>query len=103
MGRVFPRTGYGVRLDRLIMSSDSVTYYTTFDNYLVGVLQGQYIVDALDLANAPEGATYNIEYATDDLSDGCINPFFSGALCESAAECPSALSLCPQLLRGHPL
>ena len=34
------------------MNSDAVSYYATFDNYMVGTKQGEYIVDALDLDNA---------------------------------------------------
>ena len=32
-----------ISYDRLIMQSDAVSYYATFDNELVGELQGQYI------------------------------------------------------------
>ena len=41
-----------IAYDRLIMNSDAVSYYATFDNWNVGVKQGEYIVEALDLANA---------------------------------------------------
>ena len=41
-----------IAYDRLIMDSEAVSYYATFDNYKVGQMQGQYIVDALDLENA---------------------------------------------------
>ena len=32
-----------IAYDRLIMNSDAVTYYATFDNWLVGVKQGEFI------------------------------------------------------------
>ena len=32
-----------IAYDRLIMNSDAVTYYATFDNYMVGTKQGEYI------------------------------------------------------------
>ena len=32
-----------IAYDRLIMNSDAVTYYATFDNWLVGTKQGEYI------------------------------------------------------------
>ena len=51
-----------IAYDRLIMDSEAVSYYATFDNYKVGQMQGQYIVDALDLENA-EGP-FNIELVT---------------------------------------
>ena len=36
-----------IAYDRLIMN-DNVSYYVSFDNYTVGTLQGQYIVETLD-------------------------------------------------------
>ncbi len=51
-----------IAYDRLIMNSDAVTYYATFDNWLVGTKQGEFIRDALDLDNA-EGP-FNIEFIT---------------------------------------
>ena len=41
-----------IAYDRLIMNTDAISYYATFDNYLVGKTQGEYLVDALDLENA---------------------------------------------------
>src|SRR6187431_758592 len=38
--------------DRLIRNSPNVDYYTTFDNFKVGVLQASSIVDALQLETA---------------------------------------------------
>ena len=69
-----------IAYDRLIMGSDAVSYYATFDNWNVGVKQGEYIVKALDLENAAEGTTYNIEYITGDPGDNNINFFFDGAI-----------------------
>lgn len=67
-----------IAYDRLIMNSDAVSYYATFDNYLVGTTQGQYIVEALDLDNA-EGP-FNIEFVTGDPGDNNVNFFFGGAI-----------------------
>ena len=67
-----------IAYDRLIMNSDAVTYYATFDNWLVGVKQGEFIEEKLDLANA-EGP-FNIEYITGDPGDNNINFFFDGAM-----------------------
>lgn len=44
-----------IAYDRLIMDSDAVDYYATFDNYQVGVIQGQFIIDALGLENGEKG------------------------------------------------
>ena len=51
-----------ISYDRLIMNSDAVTYYATFDNYKVGQKQGEFLVDALDLENTTEPK--NIELFT---------------------------------------
>ena len=67
-----------IAYDRLIMGSDAVTYYATFDNWDVGVKQGTYIKEALDLDNA-EGP-FNIEFITGDPGDNNINFFFDGAI-----------------------
>ena len=67
-----------IAYDRLIMGSDAVTYYATFDNWDVGVKQGTHIKEALDLDNA-EGP-FNIEFITGDPGDNNINFFFDGAI-----------------------
>ena len=38
-----------IAYDRLIMNSDAVTYYATFDNYKVGSIQGNFLVEKLGL------------------------------------------------------
>ena len=68
-----------IAYDRLIMNSDAVSYYATFDNWNVGVKQGEFIVKALDLENAGD-KTFNIEYITGDPGDNNINFFFDGAI-----------------------
>ena len=50
-----------ISYDRLIMNSDAVSYYATFDNTKVGQMQGQYIVDALKLADESVKGPFNIE------------------------------------------
>ncbi|MFL1428081.1 MULTISPECIES: multiple monosaccharide ABC transporter substrate-binding protein [unclassified Nocardiopsis] len=49
-----------IAYDRLIMGSENVDYYATFDNFEVGVLQARYIVDALGLEDGEEGP-FNLE------------------------------------------
>ena len=68
-----------IAYDRLIMNSDAVTYYATFDNWLVGVKQGEFIEAQLDLANAGD-KKFNIEFITGDPGDNNINFFFDGAM-----------------------
>jgi putative multiple sugar transport system substrate-binding protein len=67
-----------ISYDRLIMNSDAVTYYATFDNYKVGQKQGEYLVEALDLEKATEPK--NIELFTGDPADNNCNFFFGGAM-----------------------
>ncbi len=67
-----------IAYDRLIMQSDAVSYYATFDNELVGTLQGEYIENALDLKNA--AGPFNIELFTGSSDDNNCNFFFGGAM-----------------------
>jgi putative multiple sugar transport system substrate-binding protein len=67
-----------IAYDRLIMNSDAVSYYATFDNFQVGVMQGQYIETALDLKNQP--GPFNIELFTGDPADNNATFFFGGAM-----------------------
>src|SRR5699024_455416 len=39
-----------IAYDRLLMNSENVDYYVTFDNFKVGTLTAQYIVDKLGLS-----------------------------------------------------
>ena len=83
-----------IAYDRLIMNSDAVSYYATFDNWDVGVKQGEYIVKALDLENAGD-KTYNIEYITGDPGDNNINFFFDGAISVLQPYIDAGTLVCP--------
>ena len=67
-----------IAYDRLIMNSDAVSYYATFDNYMVGTKQGQYIVDALDLDNAD--GPFNMEITGGSPDDNNAKFFYQGAI-----------------------
>ena len=67
-----------IAYDRLIMNSDAVSYYASFDNYQVGVIQGTYLRDQLKLATAK--GPFNIELITGDPGDNNAGFFFNGAL-----------------------
>ena len=82
-----------IAYDRLIMNSDAVSYYATFDNWLVGTTQGEFIRDALDLDNA-EGP-FNIEFITGDPGDNNINFFFDGAMSILQPYLDSGKLVCP--------
>ena len=67
-----------IAYDRLIMNTDAISYYATFDNYLVGKTQGEFLVDALDLENAD--GPFNLEIVTGDPGDNNVNFFYGGAM-----------------------
>ncbi len=82
-----------IAYDRLIMNSDAVSYYATFDNWLVGVTQGNYIKDALDLDNA-EGP-FNIEFITGPVDDINIYFYYYGAMSVLEPYLVSGKLVCP--------
>lgn len=67
-----------IAYDRLIMQSENVDYYATFDNFKVGVIQGEYIVEKLDLENA--AGPFNIELFAGAPDDNNATFFFEGAM-----------------------
>ena len=67
-----------IAYDRLIMNSDAISYYATFDNYRVGLTQGSFIRDALNLESA-DGPFY-MEIFTGPTDDNNVNFFFGGAM-----------------------
>src|SRR5690242_14844234 len=64
--------------DRLIRDTPNVDYYTTFDNFKVGVLQANSIVDSPDLNNA--AGPFNIELFAGSPDDNNAGFFFNGAM-----------------------
>ncbi|MBP5331092.1 MAG: sugar-binding protein [Lachnospiraceae bacterium] len=67
-----------IAYDRLILNSDAVTYYATFDNYMVGTKQGEYIESQLNLKSG--AGPFNIELITGDPGDNNAKFFFGGAM-----------------------
>ena len=67
-----------IAYDRLLMDNANVDYYATFDNFKVGVVQGQFVEEALDLANA-EGP-FAFEFTAGDPGDNNAGFFFNGAM-----------------------
>ncbi|MGN1281924.1 MAG: multiple monosaccharide ABC transporter substrate-binding protein [Succinivibrio sp.] len=67
-----------VSYDRLIMNSKAISYYATFDNYKVGQIQGNYLVEALKLKD--DATPKNIEFFTGSIDDNNVNFFFGGAM-----------------------
>ena len=67
-----------IAYDRLLMGSDAVSYYATFDNPAVGSMQGEFIVDQLDLDNA--AGPFTIELLTGDPGDNNSRFLYNGAM-----------------------
>ena len=67
-----------IAYDRLLMDSDAVDYYATFDNYMVGTVQGTYVKDTLKLDEA-EGPFY-MEITAGDPGDNNARYFYQGAI-----------------------
>ena len=67
-----------IAYDRLLMASDAVDYYATFDNYMVGTVQGTYIKDQLKLDEA-EGP-FVMEITAGDPGDNNAFYFYNGAM-----------------------
>lgn len=67
-----------ISYDRLIMNSDAVDYYASFDNLTVGTMQGEYIIDKLGLKEGK--GPYKMEIVAGSLDDNNAKPFFEGAM-----------------------
>jgi putative multiple sugar transport system substrate-binding protein len=67
-----------IAYDRLIMQTPNVDYYATFDNFKVGVFQGQFIETALNLKTA--AGPFNIEIFSGDPGDNNAKFFYDGAM-----------------------
>jgi putative multiple sugar transport system substrate-binding protein len=67
-----------IAYDRLIRDTANVSYYASFDNFRVGVLQAGYLVRTLKLASAP--GPFTIELFAGDSKDNNAGFFFNGAM-----------------------
>ncbi len=67
-----------IAYDRMIMNTDAVDYYATFDNLAVGIIQGEYIEKKLGLkeGNGP----FNLEITAGSLDDSNTLYYFEGAM-----------------------
>lgn len=70
---------YVIAYDRLIENTEAVDYYVAFDNFKVGELQGQALLEGLE-ANAGHEAPYNIELFSGSPDDANSAVFFDGAM-----------------------
>jgi putative multiple sugar transport system substrate-binding protein len=67
-----------ISYDRLIRGSADVDYYASFDNFKVGVLQGNLIMRRLGLKTS--GRSYRIELFAGSPDDNNATFFFNGAM-----------------------
>ncbi|MFJ4057415.1 multiple monosaccharide ABC transporter substrate-binding protein [Streptomyces albogriseolus] len=69
-----------VSYDRLILGTENVDYYASFDNEKVGQLQGTYIVEQLGLKDGSKKGPFNIELFAGSNDDNNTRYFFQGAM-----------------------
>ncbi len=68
-----------IAYDRLIMGTDAVAYYATFDNYKVGTIQANFIKEKFNL-DADDGKTYRMEVFAGSPDDNNALYFYNGAM-----------------------
>lgn len=68
-----------ITYDRLILNTDAVTYYVGYNPRAVGVMQGKYIVNKLNLESDSTSNVY-IEFFTGKSGDNNSTQFFNGAM-----------------------
>ncbi len=67
-----------IAYDRLLMNTESVDMYVAYDNYKVGQLQGQAVINGmLETQGQPP---YNVELIAGSPDDANSKPFFEGAM-----------------------
>ncbi|MFD4029129.1 multiple monosaccharide ABC transporter substrate-binding protein [Streptomyces sp. NPDC058637] len=83
LGDVLRQAGeQGVKVisyDRLILGTEDVAYYASFDNEKVGELQAGYIVEKLGLEGGSEKGPFNVELFAGSPDDNNTRYFFQGA------------------------
>ena len=67
-----------IAYDRLLMQTNAVTYYASFDNEGVGRAIGEYIERTMDLANTTE--TYTIEFFMGSPDDNNARLVYNGVM-----------------------
>lgn len=70
-----------IAYDKLIMGTDAIDYYVSFDNWKVGLFQGQHVVKSLGLKDPNDHSkTYNMELVAGEPTDSNATQYFNGAL-----------------------
>jgi putative multiple sugar transport system substrate-binding protein len=68
-----------IAYDRLLMQTEFVDYYCTFDNFEVGAVQGEYIENAFAL-NKAEAQSINMEIISGAADDSCAVENYNGQM-----------------------
>lgn len=68
-----------IAYDRLIRNTEHISYYATFDNFKVGVQEGNYIIEKLGLDKGETGP-FNIELFGGSPDDNNAYFFYDGAM-----------------------
>ncbi|WP_427016615.1 substrate-binding domain-containing protein [Pseudarthrobacter sp. P1] len=67
-----------IAYDRLLLNTENVDYYVAYDNYKVGQLQGQALLDGMK--GKKDSGPYNIELFAGSPDDANAKVFFDGAM-----------------------
>ncbi len=67
-----------IAYDRLLRETDAVDYYTTFDNFKVGVQQGESLLEGLQASGVK--SPWNVELFAGSPDDNNATFFFNGAM-----------------------
>jgi len=67
-----------IAFDRIILNTDAVNYYASYDNEAIGEAMGAYFEAALNLKNG--GGPYNIEFFAGAPSDNNAHLFFKNTM-----------------------
>ena len=66
-----------IAYDRLVMHTDAITYYASFDNSAVGEFMGRYVEEKLNLKGG--AGPFTLEFVAGDPSDMNAPMFYQGA------------------------
>ncbi|MBO7638284.1 MAG: sugar-binding protein [Treponema sp.] len=81
--------------DRLILKSDAVSYYITFNKYKVGVVQAEFLLDRLNIKKHSKKNPVYMEFFTGDYEDNNVNAYFGGAMDVLKPYIDKGIIVCP--------
>ncbi|MBO4319346.1 MAG: sugar-binding protein [Treponema sp.] len=84
-----------ISYDRLILNSDAVSYYITFDKYRAGEVQAEYIIKKLKIDSRTKKNPVYMEFFTGDIRDNNVPFFFYGAMNVFSPYIKQGIIVCP--------